>query len=171
MKRLRYKFFAILMLIACLAVQSTAFDRGRLIKSIAFPGMGQLGDGQTIKGLSFMGAEIVFLTLMFENMSHISSQQIETERLSVLYKMGGDYAEIQKIHRAWQDAYDKYENSVTYTIGFAGLAALCYGLNIADALLFPPKNPDNVSLVHTIARNTTVAANGTSARITCTIGF
>lgn len=142
-----------------------AYDGSRVFKSIVCPGMGQLGDGQTVKGLAFMATEIVALTFTFQTLSRANSYAHNTRALQTYFSMGGEYASVAKTRQDWQDSYDQAEQARQVMLLSAGLAVACWGLNIADAILFPPReSSDEVTLLGDIAHRTEIGfdPDGTS---------
>jgi hypothetical protein len=138
-----------------------AVDAGRIVKSAAFPGMGQLGDDQVLKGLAFMGGEAVLLSLMFAEVSHQYSFAFDTKRLNVDYKMSYDYQELQTTLSTWQDSYDRAAASKNNALIWGGAAAAWWGLNIVDAILFPPRQSGNAesSLLRQVQEHTLLAVD------------
>jgi hypothetical protein len=121
---------------------SDGADFGRVFKSACFPGMGQLGDDQVIKGLTLMGVEVVALTMATQEWSRYTAYTRETEYLSVKYDLDSTYALKKKTHEKWGEAYDKSGKANMYMYGYFAAAGVCYLLNLADAVLFPPAARD-----------------------------
>jgi hypothetical protein len=145
--------------------QAMAVDGGRVLKSAIFPGMGQLGDDQVAKGLVFMAGEATCLSLMFAAMSQQYSSTFDTKRDSVLYKMGTNYDTLRTLHQEWQNAYDKANSSRNSMYLYGGLSALCWGLNIVDAIFFAPRARNDESfLLREIKDHTVISFNNQQAR-------
>jgi hypothetical protein len=138
-----------------------AVDAGRILKSAAFPGMGQLGDDQVLKGLAFMGGEAFLLSAMFAEVSHQYSYAFDTKRLNVDYKMSYDYVQLQTTLSTWQDSYDHAAAARNNALIWGGAAAAWWGLNIVDAILFPPRQTGNAesSLLRQVQEHTLLAVD------------
>ncbi len=147
-----------------------AADAGRVFKSAVWPGMGQLGDGQTLKGLSFMASEVALLSLTIANFSKASAYARETEYLSVQYEIDTTYSAKKQTDEFWRDADKAYSQRFRMGVVFGGLAGLWWGLNIADAILFPPID-DNRSTLRSIKENTTVRVSQQEAGLSYTVHF
>mgnify|MGYP006278717773 FL=1 len=147
MRNVRQIITLSILAVGVLTSRGSALDWGRVGKALVFPGMGHLGDDQTVKGLTYMGTEVVLLTAMFENLSQISSHALETHRLNVLYKMGGPFEEMRKIQKEWVDADEKYDSARLYSWAFGGAALAWWGWTVVDAALFPPSTDSEARLL------------------------
>ena len=128
----------IFLLAGLLLQQGNAAEFDRVFKSAVFPGMGQLGDDQTVKGLSFMGAEVLLITMGTHEWSKWTSYTRDTEYLSVKYVLDSTYALKRNTHEKWKESYDNSDKAQLMMMGYFAGAGLCYALNILDAVLFPP---------------------------------
>jgi len=166
------RIFAVVMCMCIFAVgQANAGDMGRVVKSVVFPGMGQLGDGSgelghasTIKGLAFMSLEAIALSLTVAEVSKASSYARETEYIQVKYHLATTYEDRLREFNNWQDAYDKSAKSKTMTMAYGGVAAAIWILNVVDIIVFEPKET-NQSMIRTLLNNTLVSASSDGARI------
>jgi hypothetical protein len=152
------------------AAGASAADPGRVLRSSVWPGMGQLGDGQTVKGLSIMAGEAVLLSLTIANFSKASAYARETEYLSIQYEIDSTYSARVQTDRAWRETDDAYGRRYGMGIVFGGLAGLWWGLNIVDALFFPPRGEAQASLDR-IRDNTEVAISPEHAGVRYTVTF
>jgi len=137
-------------------------DTQRLVRSAVFPGMGQLGDAQTLKGLAFMTGEVVYISIAVGEYSKSRAFALETRKLKIDFKMGASFERLVEIHDDWESAYNR-SNSARQRVGILiGTAVALWGLNIVDAIMFPPRgNHDDStvsSLFHNILHNTSVHA-------------
>ena len=174
MNRIIKTSLASLMMILLLAQNhpTCAFDMSRTIKSVIFPGMGQLSDDQVVKGLSFMGLEVVLLSLTFNEYSKVYSYSSETEYLKVKYKLARTYEDRLKQYNDWNDAYTKHSKSKTNFMIFGALAGACWALNIADAVMFAPKEKaSEQALLHELWENTTFSSTIDKTEIVFTVRF
>jgi hypothetical protein len=133
--------------------------------------MGQLGDDQTIKGLSFMAAEVALISASVGQFAKSAAYARETEYRAIEYDTAGTYEEKVRRDRFWRDAYDKADKSKKMGVMFAGLAVACWGFNVVDAVLFPPRDEKEKTGLRKFLRNTTVAVAPGGARLDCTMEF
>jgi hypothetical protein len=156
-----------------LVFQASSFAQsGRVLKSLVFPGMGQLSDGQRLRGLAYMTGEVLLLTMTFSEFSHMESSSRETQVLTIMYDKAATFEEQNTQYSNWQDAFDKYGRSQLFLIGYAGAAALVWGLNVADAAFFAPKKSDEESLLlRTLRQNLAFSGGADRTKITYTIPF
>ncbi|MBD3420773.1 MAG: hypothetical protein GF398_11700 [Chitinivibrionales bacterium] len=161
----------IIVLLLCFS--TFAAEPGRILRSVAFPGMGQLGDGQEIKGLAFMATEVALVSLFVGSLSNMNSYAFETEKLMVEYSFGGDYNdEIAKNYKDWKDAHGNYDSYKTRSFVFGGLAGACWILNVVDAFLLPPpESNEQLSLARAVAQNTHFYINGKSLSVALTCNY
>lgn len=173
MKSRMSRSLATAMVVLWVAGGALAADPGRVLKSVVFPGMGQLGDNQTIKGLSFMAAEVVLITVSVGQFSRASAYARETEFREIEYDTASTYEEKVRRDRFWRDAYESNDRSKKMGVMFAGLAVTCWGLNIFDAILFAPREEEGESAgkMRKLLRNTSVAVVPDGARLDCTVEF
>jgi hypothetical protein len=168
------KTIVIVMVLLLIAViQTTAFaDSQRVLKSAIFPGMGQLGDDQRLRGLGYMTGEVLLLSMLFSEFSHVQSSSRETYVLTVRYDMAQTYEEKNRQYHNWQDAYNKYGDSQIKMIAYIGAAGLLWGWNIADAVLFAPKKSSEESLLEkTFRENLAFSGSLDRPEITLLIPF
>jgi hypothetical protein len=166
-----------LLMVVCCALQSSAGDAGRVIRSVVFPGMGQLGDGHgeitsmsTVKGLGFMALEGAFLSMGFSELSHKNSYARNTVYLNYKYQMAPNYSDRLKMYDSWNEAFKKSNDAKTLMYAFFAGAAVVWGVNVADILLFVPKDTES-SLLKTISKNTALCFGVGSASCTYTYSF
>ena len=162
------------LLIGMLALPAGAVDAERVFKSLVLPGMGQLGDGQTVKGLAIMAAEVACLSVVFGEMGKASAYAHETYVLQVKYGLGGDYSQINKNYTDWQDAYHKSKKARGFMLVAGASAGGVWALNLLDALLFAPKKKaldDEESLLNVIDDHLVVRMSPESARVSFVLDF
>lgn len=160
-----------LWLVAVAPGQSVA-DDGRVFRSIVFPGMGQLGDGQTVKGLAFMASEVVLLSFTFSELSHSQAYAQETYALKVQYELAGSYEEKKRMGTNWTNSYNNFNDAQTRLMIFGGLSLACWALNIADALLFAPaETEDETSLVRSVYQNLAFNGDLSKLNVSYTLSF
>jgi len=173
MLRMKKTLMGIMVATVCLGLGGQALagvDGGRLLKSVVFPGMGQLGDDQVFRGLAYMTLETVCLSLMFGEVSKRESFARETEYLQVKYQMADTYEEREAEYVNWQNAFDKSAASQTMVIVYGGAAGVVWAWNIVDALLFAPKDRES-SLYRTIRENTLVSVTPEKALLSYRVTF
>jgi hypothetical protein len=129
-------------LVAGLSSQSVAGDTDllRVLKSGVCPGLGQLDDGQTFRGLSYMTGEVAFLFLMFRQLSMEAASAHQTKWLEVEAARVRESDQLFDVLQQWEDAHKRTETARNRAYVFGGLAAVVWGINIVDAVLFKPED-------------------------------
>ncbi len=131
-------------LLAAMLISVSAVNAGEdihILQSAVFPGMGQLDAGHKWKGLAYMGTEIVLVSFMFHELSHISAYANETVHLETIYNndaYASSYSEKKDIFNSWNEAYTNLENAKRNTGILVGGAIAWWAFNIMDAALFTP---------------------------------
>jgi hypothetical protein len=171
MQRAKRQILVVGVLVVALASQTLAADVGRVLRSTAFPGMGQLADDQTARGLLYMGGEAVLLSLMFNQIAKKAAYDRNTEFLKVDLDRAATYEEKQAILKEWNTSIDNSDKASTYTFVFAGAAGAWWIWNIVDALIFAPRNKTEESLYNTIKDNTLVSVGPEKAQVSYRIKF
>jgi len=163
----------IMLVITVLVIPANTYaDSGRIIKSLIFPGMGQLGDEQNVRGLSYMTGEVLLLTMFFSQWSNRESSSRETYVLTIRYDKANTFEEKNRQFSNWQDAFNKYNNTQMSMALYAGGALLLWGWNVADAVLFAPAAPvEESSLYKTVKENLALSASLNQTKISYTIPF
>ncbi|MDD5673653.1 MAG: DUF5683 domain-containing protein [Chitinivibrionales bacterium] len=147
-------------------------DENRIIKSIIFPGMGQLGDDQKVRGLGYMAGEGLLLTMLFTEASQLQSHSRETDVLTIRYDMAVTYEGKIKQYNDWQDAYNKYSTARRNMFIYLGGAVVFWGWNIVDAVMFPPsKSSQESSVVKALKNNLAFAGTPDGAKVLYTTSF
>lgn len=146
-----------------------AQDDSRVLKSIIFPGMGQLGDGQTVKGLSYMTGEVLCLTLFFSQMSKWQSSARQTIIFNDIKGNLDSYSELKQMQVQWEEAKDKNKKSKVNMFIFGTVAAAFWGLNVADAIYLKPTNDENTGLSH--LKNTQLSIDSHGATLKYILNF
>lgn len=158
----------VLVVIVLAALPSSALDGSRVFKSAAFPGMGQLADGQVVKGLAFMATEVAALSFAFGQLSQANAHAYNTQLLKTYHSLGGDYTAVQKTWGDWEGSYKKSIRAKQMAFLAGGIAIACWGLNVADAALFPPPSDSgDFSNVRDIAGKTIVMVNPSGESRVC----
>jgi hypothetical protein len=134
-------------------------------------GMGEISNTSTIKGLSFMVVEVACLSLTFSELSKKNAFARSTDYYKEEYQMAQTFEDRDHVYGLWQKAYDDASKSNTMLMAYAGLSAVVWGLNLADIVIFKPKNLDENSLYNTIRKNTTVALGADRTSLTYTLSF
>jgi hypothetical protein len=164
-----------LVVLICLAgaIGSAPFaaEPGKVLRSAVFPGMGQLGDGQQIKGLSFFTAEVVLLSLSFMQLSKQRALTRETVILNVQYNRAETYDKRAEIDSIWRESYDKSDQAQLLSVVFFALSGACWGANIVDALLFQNNESEVLSVIETVGKNTAFSFSKEKAHISYTVDF
>ncbi len=120
------------------AAAQRAIDAARITRSVLLPGMGQLADGQNLKGVLFLGGECALLAAAIGQCSKASSHSRKTEYLEVEYELADSYDEKAALRDDWKQHAASAESARTAGIVFSGLAAACWAVNVMDAVLFAP---------------------------------
>jgi hypothetical protein len=173
------RFLAVVGVIAlAMSSQSLGADAGRIIRSVAFPGMGQLGDGMgelgngyTLKGLCFMTVEVVALSFTVAEAAKSNSYARQTAYLEVDYHLASRYEDRLQKYNAWQAAFDNSGKSKTMTMVYGGAAAGIWLLNIADVLIFAPKEGASQGMLKAILDNTVATVGADKAQISYRVSF
>ena len=159
-------------LVAAMAVQTPCADAARVVRSVAFPGMGQLGDNQTARGLLYMAGEIALLSMTVDQIVRKAAYDRATEYDSVRVSMATTYEEKDYYTKDWQDMYDKSGRAATLTYVFGGAAAVWWVWNIVDAIVFAPKHADGEQgALDRIRDNTTVCISRDKAQVSYRFAF
>ncbi len=130
----------VILTICAFTIVAQGVDPQRVLQSAVLPGMGQLGDDQTIKGLAFMAGEVTWVTLAVSQFASSNAYARETEYLRIQYTMAEKYAEKQQFESHWDEAYQKSKKAKTLGLAFLGGAVAWWGLNIFDAIFLPPRS-------------------------------
>jgi hypothetical protein len=162
---------AVCVLAAGLAVQVSAAEFGRVVRSVAFPGMGQLGDQQTGRGLLYMVGEIALLSVTVDQIVRKAAYDRATEYDAVRVDLAQTYEEKLYYLADWDEMNDKSEQAAMLTYVFGGAAAVWWAWNIVDALLFAPKDKEEAGVYENIRDNTKVAVGRDRAELSYKIDF
>ena len=145
-------------------------DNGRILRSAVFPGMGQLGDGggelnngSTLKGLSFMTAEILCVSLITSELSKRNAYAKETSYLKARYQEATTVEAKTSLYADWQESINKSATANGYMLAGIAAGAVVWGLNLADIVLFPPKTSGPETMLRSLSKNTVVAFGPGSA--------
>lgn len=164
----------VVVIIGCLMLLATQAGAGnaRLVRSAIFPGMGQLGDGQTGRGLLYMGGEAALLTLTFTNVAKHAAYVRKAAYDSVTIFNEGGYAEAyREVMTSWQENNDNASKTKTMAMAFGGAALAWWAWNIVDGFLFTPPQNNELSFIDKIRRNTVVAVGPENASVSCSVDF
>jgi hypothetical protein len=157
-------------LIACMAVSVPAADVGRVLRSSVFPGMGQLGDDQTGRGLLYMAGEIALLSLTVDQIVRKAAADRSTEYYKVKVANEPNFERMKELEAEWDQAVEDSERAQLLTYVFAGTSLLWWAWNIVDAIVFAPRENEG-ALMHTIRENTVVAVGLDKAQLAYKINF
>jgi hypothetical protein len=162
----------ILLLAVSVLAASPVLANERMVRSLVFPGMGQLGDGQTGKGLLYMAGEIALLSMTFSSLSEYASQARQTVYDSVqIYNEGGfSEARTQTIEN-WQESVDNANSARMMTFAFAGASVVWWAWNVVDALIFVPRDTGEMSLYRKVKDNTVVGLSPDGVVVGYTMDF
>ncbi len=172
MKYLPKSFALVVALCLGLTLPVFGIDVGRTVKSAVFPGMGQLADGQKVKGFAFMAGEIALLSLTIDQFSRSRTYAFQTTVKRDEYQFGGDFEKLQAIQVDWRKYYENAEKARLRASLFLGLSVACWGLNLADAMLFPPlRQEDEMSTLQESLSKVSVGFRGSQGLLTFTTEF
>ncbi len=157
-------------LVAIMAMSVPAADVGRVLRSSAFPGMGQLGDNQMGRGLLYMGGEILLLSLTVDQVVRKAALDRSTEYFAVEMDTAVSYEDKAEIEQRWNEAIEESEQAQTLAIAFGLSAAVWWAWNIVDAIIFDPTQ-DEEALLRRIKKNTVVAVGLEKAQVSYHIDF
>lgn len=154
------------------STQIARADDSRVLRSMIFPGMGQLSDGQTAKGLLYMVGEVALLTLTIDNISKASSNARGTVYDSVyIYDEPGRVSNRSQQMLEWQKKTDTNQRAKTMALSFGGLALAWWAWNVVDGILFVPKNSDEMSLLKKTADNASLSFGADGAALNYSLEF
>lgn len=154
-----------------LATQALGADVGRVLRSTAFPGMGQLADEQVGRGLLYMAGEVVLLSLAIDQAVSKSAYDRATVYDSVKMDLAQTFDEKKRYYDDWQDMIEKSDQAQMLTFVFGGAAAVWWAWNIVDALLFGPDKAEETGLIKSLKDNTVVSVNKDKASLTYRLTF
>ena len=155
-----------------LAAGQVNADGLRVVRSSVFPGMGQLGDDQKVRGLVYMVGEIALLTMTVEEVARSNSYARATEYLKIQYNYFDSTTEQHAITRnKWMEASDKSKQAQLMSLGLAAASAGWWAWNIIDALLFAPAGTDDISVITNIRDNLAVTTDGRQTGLSYRINF
>jgi hypothetical protein len=158
-------------LMICLAWSAGAADGGRVLRSVVFPGMGQLGDGQTVKGLLYMGGGVALLSMTIGQVASKTASDRDTEYLRVQWDNATSYEEKVEIREEWDQAIENSERAQLLSLAFGGGAAVWWVWNVLDAAIFAPKKSEDQTLIRRIRDNTLVAVGKDEAQVIYRVSF
>jgi hypothetical protein len=164
---------SIVVTILLCALGSAKADEGlpRVLHAAMFPGVVQLNDGNTTKGLLYMGAEVLLLSMTIDQFTRYYAYSRYTEYLKAEYYDFSSTAEgRQELREEWQRSYDDSQKAKTMGIAFGALAAAWWGWNIVDSYLFPPIAGGSAS-TGSVSDNLVLTYNGTEAELTYRFDF
>ncbi len=172
MKNLKCQAYCVGLIAVIMVSLCSARDGGIVIGSVAFPGMGQLSNGQTAKGLSIMASEALLISLTFNQMATMNASEYETKYRKIEFERGGSYTDVNETFALWQDAYNRTNKAKVNTWVFGGLSVGLWVLNIADAFFFQKETADvETSLLHTLRKNMQLSATTQGATLNYTVQF
>lgn len=153
-------------------VQSVNAQETSVLRSAIFPGMGQLGNGQTAKGLLYMVGEVALLSLTIDNIAKAAANARGTQYDSVaIFHEGGDDAKRTQQLLDWQKRADDNQRTKMMALGFGGLAAAWWAWNIIDGIIFVPQQSDDLSLYENVKNNTVVSVGLDGAKVNYSLEF
>jgi hypothetical protein len=138
---IRIKSITVLLLIVLVTGASAGMREMAL--STAVPGLGQLSGGSTrgkIVGLSFMGAEVVALHLLFNQVSQYNSLCQETENLQkqMTVETNSGYDKLMVARANWKKCYTDAQEAKKMVMPLVGIAVGIWALNVVEVYMFPP---------------------------------
>ncbi|MBD3239248.1 MAG: hypothetical protein GF331_01580 [Chitinivibrionales bacterium] len=170
MGQYRVRSFVVGMLVAIMAVAAPAADVGRVLRSSVFPGMGQLGDDQTARGLLYMGGEILLLSLTVDQVVRKAAFDRSTEYLKAEMDTATVYENKYELEQQWIETIEDSDRAQMLSIAFGASAAVWWAWNIIDAIMFAPKSGDE-ALLRRIKKNTVVSVGLDKAQVSYLIDF
>jgi hypothetical protein len=140
----RVAVIAVLMMVVVGQVHA---DGLRVVRSCIFPGMGQLGDDQKVRGLVYLIGEVGLLSGAIGEIAKSNSYARSTEYFNLQYTYFDSTIEQHSQTRTdWVAAEKKSKDTKLYAMAFAGGAAVWWVWNIVDAMIFAPAAKDNAYL-------------------------
>jgi hypothetical protein len=163
----------ILTVMLCISLfKPAAAAESSLVRSAIFPGIGQLGNGQTAKGLLYMFGEVALLTLTIDNIAKAASTARGTAYDSVsIYHEGGYAVDRTQQINDWQNRADTHDRAKIMALSFGGLAVAWWAWNIVDGIIFVPQDSDEMSLLNKAKRNTMLSVGPDGAQIHYSLDF
>ena len=125
--------------------RSTLSKRDAVVLSALFPGLGQMGAGNKVKGVTLFLAEAASLALFVNAHEDYSTKLTEYEDDQDAYKLipakgRGTYAEAQEMYNDLKDQSNELDDLNTIRNTALIVAAGVYAYNIFDILVFSPSD-------------------------------
>lgn len=146
-------------------------DATRALRSAACPGMGQLADGQVLKGMCFLTGEVALISASFAQFSKADAYSRRTEYLQVEYRLAESYEEKRRRDRQWRKSHETSGRAKTRGMVLAGLAGVWWTLNIADALLLPPDRKRDQEQTRRCVPSLRLSCGGEVVEAACLLQF
>jgi len=131
-KSISLKWLILFVVVCTLSIDANE----HMFHSLIFPGMGQLSNDQTLKGLGFMTGEITLLTFMMSSVSKYNALSKETKYLKAQFDLSEIYEEKVAIKNDWNESKDLAGKMKMRGYVFGGLALTWWALNVFDIILF-----------------------------------
>lgn len=128
--------------------ESVVSKRDAVILSLLFPGLGQMTQGQKVKGVTFFMAEAVSLVLFFNSHETYNTKVKTYERdLNVFNNVplsgSGKYNKALSTYNDLKNQSDDLDNLHTIRNTALAVAAGVYAYSLIDALIFSPSTSES----------------------------
>ncbi len=155
-------------------VLSSGANSGAMLKSVLFPGIGQMSSGgkHTYIGMGFMVAEVMALQAVFNATSKASAFQKGTVLYSSDYVSESDYDKKMEIRGKWVVAYDNAQKQKKMATVWGAVAAGVWASSMLESLFFAPsKDKMSVNMNEHKVPVLSLLADGSSFGVKVAKGF
>ncbi|HIM26703.1 MAG TPA: hypothetical protein EYI98_01680, partial [Candidatus Marinimicrobia bacterium] len=138
--------------------------QGALLRSAAFPGLGQLYNDKKIEGYAFIGLEVILLGMTLSNYSAFNAAQSDYNSNLVSYNAASTQDEIASYRALVEEADQEMVKRNNNLLLFSSLTTVMWIGNIVHAYLTGPEDVEARSDDRSAALPISIAYDPTSAR-------
>ena len=138
--------------------------QGALMRSAAFPGLGQLYNDKKIEGYAFIGLEVILLGMTLSNNSAFNAAQSDYNSNLVSYNAASTQDEIASYRALVEEADQEMVKRNNNLLLFSSLTTVMWIGNIVHAYLTGPEDVEARSDDRSAALPISIAYDPTSAR-------
>ena len=138
--------------------------QGALMRSAAFPGLGQLYNDKKIEGYAFIGLEVILLGMTLSNYSAFNAAQSDYNSNLVSYNAASTQDEIASYRALVEEADQEMVKRNNNLLLFSSLTTVMWIGNIVHAYLTGPEDVEARSDDRSAALPISIAYDPTSAR-------
>ncbi len=123
--------------------EAVVSKRDAVVLSTLFPGLGQMTQGQKVKGITFFLGEAASLIIAINSHENYSTKQKTFDRdMDVFNKLavipGKTHVEASRLYKDLKDQNDELNNLNTYRNTAIVVAVGVWAYNVVDAIFFSP---------------------------------